>query len=222
MREDSDTALILQPPVDVNAVIIWLHGLGADGHDFEPLVPQLGLLERGVRFVFPHAESQPVTVNGGYVMPAWYDIRLPDLRREVDQAGIRASMQRIAALIAAERARGLPSERIVLAGFSQGGAIALQTGLSYPEPLAGILALSTYLPMPEVLRQEISPSNRHMNVFIGHGREDPIAPLALAEATQRELQALGCAVQWHSYAMPHSLCEAEIADIRAWLYERLA
>ncbi|MBI5462987.1 MAG: alpha/beta fold hydrolase [Gammaproteobacteria bacterium] len=221
MTTDTLECLIIEPPGDpagaATATVIWLHGLGADGHDFEPLVPELGALERGVRFVLPHALERPVTINGGYVMRAWYDIRRPDLRVEADVEGIRASVAAVAALIDAEIARGIAPERIVLAGFSQGGAIVLHAGLTYPRRLGGILALSTYLALPTELAAEIAAVNRATPVFIGHGSDDTIAPFALAEETRTQLQALGCPIEFHAYRMPHSVCMEEVADIRAWL-----
>lgn len=209
-------SLILEPPGAVTASVIWLHGLGADGYDFEPLVPELGLRERGVRFVLPHAPHRPVTINGGYVMRAWYDIRWPDLRREADAVGIGESVAAVNALIAAETAQGIPAERIVLAGFSQGGVIVLQAGLNHPQRLGGILALSTYLALPDALA-EPAPPGRATPVFMGHGREDTVVPFAAAEASYRQLQQLGCNADFHAYSMPHSVCMEEVADIRAWL-----
>ncbi|MBI5040779.1 MAG: alpha/beta fold hydrolase [Gammaproteobacteria bacterium] len=209
--------LVIEPPVAATAAVIWLHGLGADGHDFASLVPELGMLERGVRFVLPHAPERPVTINGGYVMRAWYDIRRPDLRIEADVDGIRASVAAVDALIDAEIARGIVPERIVLAGFSQGGAIVLHAGLTYPRRVGGILALSTYLALPTELTAEIAEVNRATPVFIGHGTDDTIAPFALAEDTRAQLQALGCPAEFHAYRMPHSVCMEEVADIRAWL-----
>jgi len=217
MNTQTLECLVIEPPMAATASVIWLHGLGADGHDFESLVPELGQLERGVRFILPHASERPVTINGGYVMRAWYDIRRPDLRVDTDTAGIRASVVAVVALIDAEIARGIAPERIVLAGFSQGGAIVLHAGLTYPQRLGGILALSTYLAMPDALAAEISAANRATPVFIGHGTEDTIAVYALAEDTRARLQALGGAVELHTYRMPHSVCMEEVADIRAWL-----
>lgn len=217
MPIDTPDCLILEPTAAATAAVIWLHGLGADGHDFEPLVPELGLRERGVRFILPHAPYQPVTLNGGYVMRAWYDIRRPDLRVDADAAGIRASVAAVGALIRRELAAGIAPERIVLAGFSQGGAIVLHAGLTWPQRLGGILALSTYLALPDELTQETTAAARMIPVFIGHGNDDPIAPFALAEATRERLQTLGCAVEFHGYRMPHSVCVDEVADIRAWL-----
>ena len=197
------------------ATIIWLHGLGADGHDFEPIVPELGMpAAPAVRFVFPHAPVQPVTINGGARMRAWYDVT-NDGRQ--DAAGIRGSQTRVEALIARERARGIAPGAMVLAGFSQGGAIALQTGLRYPERLAGILALSTYLPLPDTLKQEASQANRDVPIFMAHGTQDPVIPLSWAARSRDSLTALGYAVEWHEYPMPHSVCAEEIADISRWL-----
>lgn len=217
MNTDTLDCLVIEPPVAATACVIWLHGLGADGHDFEPLVPDLGLLERGVRFVLPHAPQRPVTINGGYVMRAWYDIRRPDLRVDADESGIRASVTTVVTLIEAQIACGIAPERIVLAGFSQGGAIVLHAGLTYAQRLGGILALSTYLALPTELAVEIAQANRATPVFIGHGTEDTIAPFALGEDTRARLQALGCPVAFHAYRMPHSVCPEEVADIRAWL-----
>jgi phospholipase/carboxylesterase len=198
-----------------NAAVIWLHGLGADGHDFEPIVPELPLPPGlRARFVFPHAPVQAVTINFGHVMPAWYDV-YGDGREDAE--GIRASQQRIEALIAGERERGVAPRRIVLAGFSQGGAIALQTGLRHPERLAGILALSTYLPLAETVAAEASPANRDVPIFMAHGTEDPVIPLRRAAISRDALRKLGYQVEWHEYPMPHAVCPEEIADVGAWL-----
>lgn len=215
-------SLILEPPGTATASVIWLHGLGADGHDFESLVPELGLVERGVRFILPHAPHQPVTVNGGYVMRAWYDIRRADLARDADEAGIRASVAAVGALIESEIDRGVASGRIILAGFSQGGAVVLHAGLTYRRRLGGILALSTYLALPEALAEEIQEGNRATPIFIGHGSEDPVAPFALAELSRDRLIALGCGVEFHAYPMQHTLCLEEVADIRRWLAHQLS
>jgi len=197
------------------AAVIWLHGLGADGHDFEPIVPELGLpAAPALRFVFPHAPLQAVTINGGAVMRAWYDIT-GDGRQ--DAAGIRASQTRVEALIARERARGIAARSIVLAGFSQGGAVALQTGLRHPERLAGILALSAYLPLPDTLAHEASEANRGVPIFMGHGTEDPLIPLSWATRSRDHLVALGYAIEWREYQMPHSVCAEEIEDVGRWL-----
>jgi phospholipase/carboxylesterase len=204
----------------VDAAIIWLHGLGADGHDFEPIVPELPLpAGLRARFVFPHAPVQAVTINYGHVMPAWYDV-YGDGRQDAD--GIRVSQRHIEALIARERERGVVTRRIVLAGFSQGGAIALQTGLRHPERLAGILALSTYLPLAETLGAEANPANREVPIFMAHGTEDPVIPLQRAVISRDQLRKLGYPVEWHEYPMPHAVCPEEIADVGAWLGRVLA
>jgi phospholipase/carboxylesterase len=201
------------------AAIIWLHGLGADGHDFEPIVPELERAgAKAVRFVFPHAPVQPVTINGGMRMRAWYDVT-GDMRE--DAAGIRASQGRLEALIARERSRGIAAGAIVLAGFSQGGAVALQTGLRYPERLAGILALSTYLPLAETLRGEASPANHDLPIFMAHGSDDPVIPLSRAVRSRARLVEEGYAVEWREYPMPHSVCAAEIGDVDRWLQQVL-
>jgi phospholipase/carboxylesterase len=197
------------------ASIIWLHGLGADGHDFEPVVPELGLpTSTAVRFIFPHAPVRPVTINGGARMRAWYDVT-PDGQQ--DAGGIRASQAHVEALIARERTRGISAGAIVLAGFSQGGAMTLQTSLRHPERLAGILALSAYLPLPDTLAQEASAANRDLPIFMAHGTQDPVIPLSWAKRSRDFLVGLGYAVQWHEYLMPHSVCAEEIADIARWL-----
>jgi phospholipase/carboxylesterase len=194
------------------AAIIWLHGLGADGHDFEPIVPELGL-GQPVRFVFPHAPIRPVTINQGMRMRAWYDI-LQFGDGPEDATGIRASQALLEELI---KQQGLPSSRIVLAGFSQGGAIVLQSALRHAEPLAGVLALSTYVPLAATLEAERAGANAKLPIFMGHGAYDDIIPLARAEQSRRLLESLGYPVQWHAYPMPHSVCPQEIADISAFL-----
>jgi phospholipase/carboxylesterase len=202
------------------ASVIWMHGLGADGHDFEPIVPELSLPEGPIRFVFPHAPHRPVTINRGMRMPAWCDILDPSLdpasRRE-DAQGIRESQAQVEALIARELARGVPAARIVLAGFSQGGAIALHTGLRHAQRLAGIMALSTYLPLQSTLAAEASAANRDVPVFMAHGLADPVVVPARATASRDLLRGAGYGVQWHEYPMPHAVCAEEIADIGAWL-----
>lgn len=210
----------IDPPGPIQRTVIWLHGLGADGHDFEPIVPELGIpASLGVRFVFPHAPSIPVTINGGFVMPAWYDILAMDLRRRVDEAGVRASAERVTALITRENERGVASGRIVLAGFSQGGAIALHTALRHPERLAGLIALSTYLVCGESLDAERSEANRGLPVFQAHGTVDPMVPLANGREASERLAALGHPVAWHTYPMPHAVCAEEIVAIGRWLRE---
>jgi phospholipase/carboxylesterase len=204
------------------AAVIWLHGLGADGHDFASLVPELDLSGcPPIRFIFPHAPSMPVTVNGGYVMPAWYDILGPNLISQQDAAGIQASERAIVALIAHEVARGIPAEHIVLAGFSQGCAMALHTGLRLPHRLAGIMALSGYLPLVDRLAAERHPANAQTPVFMAHGTQDPVVVIARGEASRDALAALSQPVAWHSYPMPHSLHPQEISDISAFLAQVL-
>jgi len=196
--------------------IIWMHGLGADGNDFVPIVPELQLPDTAIRFVFPHAPVQPVTINGGMRMRAWYDVMDGAIRRE-DECGVRASQALIEALIAREKERGTAARRLVLAGFSQGGAIALQTGLRHPERIAGIMALSTYVPIAEKLAAEASVANRGVPVFMAHGRHDPIIPVARAESSRDVLRSLGYPVEWSEYLMPHSVCAEELDAIGAWL-----
>lgn len=198
--------------------VIWLHGLGADGHDFEPIVPYLGLPPRtAVRFIFPHALLRPVTVNGGAVMRAWYDIVEISASRGQDEAGIRHSADQVRALIEREVARGIPSSRIILAGFSQGGAMALHVGLRYTQKLAGIMALSAYLLFPERLQSEFSTVNAETPVFVGHGTHDPVVPFFLGQAVRSALQAGSWPVEWHSYPIPHSVSQPEIGDIGRWM-----
>jgi phospholipase/carboxylesterase len=200
-----------------DAAVIWLHGLGADGHDFEPIVPELRLPESlRVRFVFPHAPVRPVTLNMGMRMRAWYDIFQLGGGAE-DDAGIRASQKAIEGLIAEEKKKGIAPGRIVLAGFSQGGAIALQTALRHAERLAGVLALSTYLPLAATLKGEMNAANRDVPIFMAHGAYDDIIPLARAEQSAGVLKDLGYKVQWHTYPMPHSVCAEEIGAIAAFL-----
>ena len=198
------------------ASIIWLHGLGADGNDFAPIVPELRLPETAIRFVFPHAPVRPVTINGGMRMRAWYDITDGADRRE-DEHGVRASQALIETLIGREKERGTEAERLVLAGFSQGGAIALHTGLRHPERIAAVMALSTYVPIGEKLSAEASKANRDVPIFMAHGSDDPIIPLGRAEQSRGLLQSLGYSVEWRKYRMPHSVCPEELADIGVWL-----
>jgi phospholipase/carboxylesterase len=198
--------------------IIWMHGLGADGHDFEPLVPEL--LDDGMptlRFVFPHAPVRPVTINNGYKMRAWYDIIGIDRRSAEDFAGMTATAESIADLIKAENQRGVPTSRIVIAGFSQGGAMALHIGTRYPEKFAGVIALSCYLPRSSELATARAEANQATPIFMAHGLQDPVVPYPLGEESRRLLASAGYAVEWHAYPMPHSLCEPEVADMRAWL-----
>jgi len=207
---------------DPKHAVIWLHGLGADGHDFEPIVPEL--VDRAwpaLRFVFPHAPVRPVTVNGGMPMRAWYDITGMEIAQKQDEAGMRASIAQLDELIAREVARGIASENIVLAGFSQGGAIVLAGGVRHAAKLGGIVALSTYLPMAEKTDAEVATANRAIPIFMGHGTADPIVPLRLGEMSRDALHRLGYAVEWHSYPMAHQVCAEEIADLRRWLGMRL-
>jgi phospholipase/carboxylesterase len=211
------------------AAVIWLHGLGADGHDFEPIVPELGLpASKPVRFIFPNAPQRPVTINSGMRMPAWYDILqlgVQDDGRAVvgpeDEAGIRESQAQIEGLISREVKRGIPHKKIVLAGFSQGGAIALQTALRHPERLAGLMALSTYLPLSKTLEKERAAANSDLPIFMAHGSYDPMIPMVRAQQSRDALKALGYAVEWREYPMPHSVCPEEITDIAAFLLKVL-
>jgi phospholipase/carboxylesterase len=203
--------------------VIWLHGLGADGHDFEPIVPEL--VDRvwpALRFVFPNAPVRPITINGGMSMRAWYDISGMEIAQRQDETGMRTSIGLLDELIAREVARGVPGANIFLAGFSQGGAIALAGGLRHASKLAGIIALSTYLPMAEKTDAEASAANRATPVFIAHGNFDPIIPHALGEMSRDHLQRMGYLVEWHTYPMQHAVCADEIADLRRWLGARLA
>ncbi len=203
--------------------VIWLHGLGADGNDFVPIVRELDLTGcPAIRFVFPHATAIPVTINGGYVMRAWYDILGADIAKREDEAGLRKSQISVEKLIAKEIARGTPANRIILAGFSQGCAMALQTGLRYTEPLAGLLCLSGYVPLSGVAAAERHPANQHTPIFMAHGRADPIIPIQRAEQSRDLLTSLGYAVEWHEYMMQHAVCAEEIEDIGAWFKRVLA
>jgi phospholipase/carboxylesterase len=198
--------------------VIWMHGLGADGHDFEPIVPELAQRgERALRFIFPHAPIRPVTINNGYPMRAWYDIAAIDRRSAEDESGIRTSQAVIDTLVRRENSRGIASERIVLAGFSQGGAMAVFAGTRYPDKLAGIMGLSCYLLLESHLVTERSAANQSTPVFLAHGRQDPVVPLLLGEHERQTLQAVGYTIEWHAYQMPHSLCPQEVTDIAAWL-----
>jgi phospholipase/carboxylesterase len=200
------------------ASVIWLHGLGADGNDFVPIVPELRLSQSlRVRFVFPHAPVRAVTINNGMRMRAWYDIAAADLNSRADLIGVRESQAQLEALIEHENARGMPSERIVLAGFSQGGAIALYTGLRHAERLAGIMALSTYLITPDKLATEASAANRGVPIFMAHGTADPVVRFQWGEASKRMLEAAGYPIEWHTYRMEHSVCLEEVQAIGAWL-----
>ena len=206
-----------------DAAVIWMHGLGADGNDFVPIVAEMRLPSAlSIRFVFPHAPVRPVTLNNGFRMRAWYDIAPGDLSNRPDIAGVRTSQQQIEALIAREVTRGIASRRIVLAGFSQGGVIALHTGLRHAERLAGIVALSTYVMLPDSLAAEGSPANRDLPIFMAHGTADPMIAFERGEAGMRALVAAGYPVEWHSYPMPHSVVWEEIEAVSAFLARVLA
>jgi len=208
---------------DPVATIIWMHGLGADGWDFIPIVRELPLPEElALRFIFPHAPVRPVTINGGMAMRAWYDIKMSDIARLPDERGIRDSQKQVEELIARERTRGIASNRVVLAGFSQGGAIALQAGLRHPEPLAGIVALSTYLTLEESLGAEAAAANKAVPILMAHGTQDEVVPLRLAEASRSALQAKGYEVEWHTWPMPHSVCAEEVEAIASFLMRVVA
>lgn len=202
--------------------ILWLHGLGADGNDFAPIVPEL--VQRdwpAVRFVFPHAPVRAVTINNGVRMRAWYDIVDMDLARRADEAGVDESVAQVEALIARESERGVPASRIVLAGFSQGGAVTLAAGLRRTEPLGGLVALSTYLPMPQRLLAEATPASRAQPVFMAHGTHDPVVPFAAGQRSAQALTQLGLPVDWHAYPMAHQVCAEQIADLGRWLGGRM-
>ncbi len=203
--------------------VIWLHGLGADGHDFEPIVPEL--VRRNwpaLRFVFPNAPVRPITVNGGMRMRGWYDIGGVDIAHKQDAPGVRSSIAAIEQLIARENVRGIPAQRIILAGFSQGGAIALAAGLRRQQPLLGLVALSTYLPLHHTFPAEAAPESFAVPIFMGHGRHDPVVPESLGLMSRDWIRALGCPVEWKSYPMPHSVCAEEIRDLALWFEARLS
>jgi phospholipase/carboxylesterase len=215
-------AVELETAPGPTASVIWLHGLGADGNDFVPIVPELGLLPGlGLRFVFPHAPVRSVTINNGMRMRAWYDISAADLNNRADIAGVRQSQGELEALIAREKTRGVPSARIVLAGFSQGGAIALYAGLRHVERLAGILALSTYLVQADKLPAEAAAANRDVPIFMAHGTADPVVRFEWGLASRRALEANGNPVEWHEYRIEHSVCLEEVRAIGAWLAKLL-
>ncbi len=216
MAEQLQTIEIETRPKPSHSVI-WLHGLGADGNDFVPIVQQLALPPLGIRFVFPHAPMRPVTINGGFVMRAWYDIVYDDLVMKEDEPGLRQSQQMIEDLIAKEVTRGMPVGRIVLAGFSQGGVISLQTGLRQPGRLAGVMSLSAYLPLMSTIEKERNAASNDVPIFLGHGIADNIVPLPLGIASRDRLLKLRYGVDWHQYPMQHSVCAEELQDISAWL-----
>jgi phospholipase/carboxylesterase len=223
MPEELLPSIEIETAPQPGATVIWLHGLGADGNDFVPIVPELALPSTlGVRFVFPHAPVRAVTINNGMRMRAWYDISAADLTNRADLSGVRQSASALEALIERERTRGTPSERIALAGFSQGGAIALYAGVRYGRRLAGIMALSTYLIGLQSLAADASPANRGLPIFMAHGTHDPIVQFAWGDASKRALEAEGYAVEWHSYRMEHSVCLEEVRAIGLWLARVLA
>lgn len=216
------SCIIFNPDIPPKATVIWLHGLGADGRDFEPIVPHLqSRLMLPTRFIFPNAPFRSITINGGDVMRAWYDIAALDLSQAEDAEGIYESTRQLNALIQREMDNDIPVQRIILAGFSQGGAIALHTGLRYPQSLAGILALSTYLPLAATVSSERHQANYDIPIFMGHGIEDTVVPLPYAQSSKNLLLKLGYRVEWHSYNMPHSLCNEEVDDIADWISNRL-
>ena len=222
MPVDLLEAIEIETAPKPDAAVIWMHGLGADGHDFVDIVPALGLRALPVRFVFPHAPMRKVTINQGMVMRAWYDVRAEAGVRREDGAGVREAQGWIEALIAREKARGVAAQHVVLAGFSQGGAMALHTGLRHPERLAGIMALSCFLPQADHVAGEASAANRATPIFFAHGIHDPMIPLARAQHARDTLTGLGYRVEWHEYPMPHSVTDAEVLDIAAWLARILA
>jgi len=221
----ADSPLVIETGSQApDSCVIWLHGLGADGHDFEPIVPELGL-DPGlkIRFIFPHAPMIPVTINQGFVMRAWYDIRENRIEAEQDEAGIRQSAQVLGQLIEEQVESGIASERIVLAGFSQGGAIALFTALRYARQLAGAMVLSSYMPLSHSLEAEKIEANSDLPIFLAHGSDDPVIPVDLAYRTRSQLEQQGYTLNWHEYAgMAHGVSAQEISDIAGWLQQTLA
>lgn len=222
MTEALLDAEIIEPNNKADACVIWLHGLGADGHDFVDVVPSLGLpREHQIRFIFPHAPTMPITMNGGMVMPAWYDIGAIDLRAVQDEKGIKKSEGAIKALIEAQIQSGIKSERIILAGFSQGGALALHTALRYPRPLAGVMVLSAYLPLQELLAKEMHSVNSRIPLFMAHGFMDTVVSYWIGQQSCTHLQAAGFEVDWHSYPMAHTVSLSELHDIGVWIKNAL-
>ncbi|MBB71820.1 MAG: carboxylesterase [Legionellales bacterium] len=210
--------IVIEPASEATHAIIWLHGLGASGHDFEPIVPELRLPEPiALRFIFPHAPIKPVTINGGIPMPAWYDIKDISIEAREDAEGIQQSAQAIIELIKQQNADGIASHNIFLAGFSQGGALALHTGLRYSESLAGILALSCYLPLARELDTQAAQANRQTPIMMAHGIDDPVVPYQFGEASKNHLQTMGYNIDWCTYPMDHSVCGEEIIAIGRWL-----
>lgn len=210
-------AVVVETGPNPQYTIIWMHGLGADGHDFEPLVPELQAGLPPLRFVFPHAPVRPVTINNGYAMRAWYDIIGIDRRSAEDFKGIGESADSIGGLIHREHARGIASDHILLAGFSQGGAMALHLATRHPDQFAGIIALSTYLPLSKELSKARGAANLTTPIFMAHGTHDPVVPFMLADESRQLLEGAGFRIEWHVYPMQHAVCEAEVADLSAWL-----
>lgn len=215
-------AVVIEPLSEHKASVIWLHGLGADGHDFEPIVPELGLpQDHGIRFIFPHAPTRPVTINGGMVMRAWYDIRSPEFGKQEDTDAIKDSARLLCEYIDAEISSGIPSEKVLLAGFSQGGAIILYTGLRYSQSLAGLLALSTYLPLVDQFLTEANSANICIPIMMMHGTFDPVIPLYMGQQSYDLLEQTGYSIEWRDYPMQHAVCPQEIQEISNWLQARL-
>ncbi|AAN55050.1 alpha/beta hydrolase [Shewanella oneidensis] len=213
--------IVIEPQVEATAVVIWLHGLGDSGAGFAPVVPALGLpADHSIRFIFPHAPEQAVTINGGYIMRAWYDIKSMDLHDRADMQGVMASELSVQALIDEQIAAGIPSERIVLAGFSQGGVMSLFTGLRYPHKLAGIMALSCYLPTADVLPSQLSAANTNTPILLQHGEQDDVVPLSAGLLAKEALISGGYQVQWQTYPMPHSVIPVQLKAISTWLQQR--
>jgi phospholipase/carboxylesterase len=215
-------AVVIEPQSTHKTSVIWLHGLGADGHDFESIVPELRLPnDHGIRFIFPHAPKRPITINGGMVMRAWYDIHMPDLSLQEDEDSIRKSSDILNSYIDTEINASITTDKILIAGFSQGGAIILFAGLRYPQKLAGLLALSTYLPLPDQLQAEANNANLKTPLMMMHGTFDPIIPVYQGQNTRDLLQQAGYPIEWHEYPMQHAVCPQEINAISHWLQQRL-
>jgi len=218
------TLIEVDSAANPSVAVIWMHGLGADGSDFESIVPELGLADApAVRFIFPNAPYRPVTCNGGYVMRAWYDIiSLQPDNRQIDETGLLESREIIRQLIQREEKRGIPSRRIFLAGFSQGGAVAYLSALTHPEPLAGVIALSTYIPEARLITEDLSAANRHIPLFVAHGTDDDVVSIKLGRQALALLEQCGLKPAWHTYDMPHSVCIDEVRDIGTWLNARIS
>jgi phospholipase/carboxylesterase len=213
--------IISQTGNSAKIVIIWMHGLGADGHDFEPVVPQFAIPDLPIKFVFPHAPKIPVTINGGMVMRAWYDILMMDIGKHADKDGVLASEKLIHSLIDEQVALGFKHEQIVLAGFSQGGAMSLHVSTGLKEKIAGIIALSSYLPIPELLLEEKNTVNLNTPIFMGHGTQDPVVPYTLGESSRDALKNAGYKINWHSYPLQHGVSMEELSDIKEWLIKNI-